>query len=488
MTSTGLLLIPLGFALLLMPWHVILIALPSFALLHGAAVLNIGSVGLQPGYFLALLVITRTFLENALLRQPLDRNVMLRLLPLALLVTISVLVLWAGVALFEGKVVVIGGTDGYDLERARPYRFRRENLTQITYIVINTLLVYVIAHQATRMRPARILQVVDRGVITALILAVVVCAWQLTAYNLGLYFPVEFFFSNAGYYRADSQGFFGHLRLNGPFTEPSALSYFFSAFLLYSWKRYRLQPTLLSTSLVLVSLATVFLAYSTTGYVVLAVFAMIAALDLLPHFIRHRTGSLRITPRGVAVSVLLLLAITGAALWLSRNWDALNAILEIALFNKDETSSFETRSGSDLMALEVFAETGGLGIGLGSHRPNSLLLTLLSNVGVAGTAVFGLFILNSLWPRRSCRVLLGSREGLTVTPLRFFVIGLLLVHAISNPNLNVVILWIGFGLIVGYLASLQRLTLSLPTTGLDELEDALRRQRARPVEAVGGRS
>src|SRR5206468_8762231 len=153
MTLTGLILIPLAIVLSFMPWRFMLMALPSFALLHGAAVVNVGSVGLQPGYALALLLIMRTALEILLLRQPLNREALIYTAPLGLLVVISILVLWISVAFFTGKVTVIGGTDAYVLENAQPYVFRRENITQITYLLINTLLVYVLAHQSARFSP-----------------------------------------------------------------------------------------------------------------------------------------------------------------------------------------------------------------------------------------------------------------------------------------------------------------------------------------------
>ena len=293
MTVTGVLLIPLALALLFMPWRIMLMALPSFALLHSAAVVNVGSIGLQPGYFLALLVIMRTGLEILLLRQRLNRDALILTAPLAVLVVVSLLVLWISVAFFTAKVTVIGGTDGYVLESARPYAFRRENVAQISYIVVNTMLVYALAHQSARLRPGQLLRVIDRGVIAAALLALAVCGWQLLAHATGIYFPSDFLFSNVGYLRADNQNFFGSLRLNGPFSEPSSLAYFFSGFLLYFWKRSRLQPTLLSTLLISALTGTIFLAYSTTGYFVLAIFMAIFVMDLTPS-VRRRLRTFRL--------------------------------------------------------------------------------------------------------------------------------------------------------------------------------------------------
>ena len=456
MTSTGLLLVPLGFALLLMPWRIILMALPVFALLHGASVINLGSVGLQPGYFLALLVIARTGLEIVLLRQPLNREALILVLPLSVLVVISVLVLWISVVFFTGGVTVIGGTDGYNLESARPYMFRRENVTQISYIVINTVLVYALAHQGSRLLPGQLLRVIDRGVIAAALLALAVCGWQLLAHATGIYFPTDFLFSNAGYFRADNQGFFGSLRLNGPFSEPSALAYFFSGFLLYFWKRSHLQPTVHSTALVVVLIGAIFVSYSTTGYFVLATFTVIAGLDLMPSA-RFRLRALRLTWRNGAIAALLLLAAGSATAWSFDDWDRLSAILNVSLFEKEKSSSFAVRTGAEAMAVDVIARTGGIGIGLGSHKPNSLTLTLLSNIGVVGTGVFLVFVVMLLRPAEPRSVAARRALPFNETPLRFFVIGLLLVHAVSNPNFNVVMLWITCGLLASYHACVRRL-------------------------------
>ena len=454
-TAIGLLLIPLGLVLLFMPWRIMLMALPTFALLHGASVINVGSVGLQPGYFLALLVIARTGLEIMLLRQPLNREALILVLPLGVLVVLSVLVLWISVVFFTGKVTVIGGTDGYQLDLARPYLIRRENATQMSYIVINTMLVYALAHQGARLLPGQLLRVVDQGVIAAALFALAVCSWQLLAHTTGIYFPTDFLFSNVGYIRANSQTFFGSLRLNGPFSEPSALAYFFSGFLLYFWKRALLQPTVLSTALVVILVGAIFLSYSTTGYLVLAIFTAVAALDLMPSVLR-RLQALRLTWRKAAIAALLVLTAGGASAWAADHWPRLSAILSVSLVEKAKTSSFAVRTGAEAMAVDVIARTGGVGIGLGSHKPNSLTLALLSNVGVVGMGVFLVFVVMVLRPAESPSAAARRTLLFNETPLRYFVIGLLLVHAVSAPNFNVVMLWIACGLLGGYHACVRR--------------------------------
>src|SRR5262245_61932924 len=364
MTLTGVLLIPLGLMLLFMPWPVMLMALPSFALLHGAAVINVGPIGLQPGYMLALFVIARTILGILLRRQPLNRDALISTAPLGALVVISVLVLWISVVFFTGKIMVVGGTDAYILENARPYTFRRENITQISYLIINTMLVYALAHQSARLFPKQLLGIIDVGIIAAALIALSICGWQLLAQATGIYFPSDFLFTNAGYFRADNQSFFGSLRLNGPFSEPSTLAYFFSGFLLYFWKRSRQQPSIFSMALLIALTSAIFLAYSTTGYFVLAAFLMIVGLKLITSTWLY-LRAVRLPWRKAVIAGLLLLAIGSAIAWVFKDWERLSPILNISLFHKEDTSSFAARTGTEAMAVEIVAQTGGIGIGLG---------------------------------------------------------------------------------------------------------------------------
>jgi len=453
MTITGAILIPLALVLSLLPWRFILIALPSFALLHGAAVVNFGSIGLQPGYALALLVIMRTGLEVLMLREPLNRDALVYTAPLGVLVVVSILVLWISVCFFTGKITVIGGTDAYILENARPYAFRRENIAQITYLLINTALVYSLAHQSARFFPSQILRLIDQGMIAAATIALGLCGWQLVAHETGIYFPTDFLFSNAGYRHADNQGFFGVLRLNGPFSEPSALAYYFSGFGLYFWKRSRLHTTILSVVLFIALTGAIFLGYSTTGYLVLALFAMVVAFDLITS-IRWDLLRSRVNWQKTVIIGIVVLALGGAVFSLYDNWDRLRPILDVSLFQKEKTSSFEVRTGTELMALNIIVQTQGIGVGLGSHKPNSLPLTLLSNIGVVGTFVFLGFLISLLRAPRPNTV-----QGLMTAesaPLRFFIIGLGFVHLISNPNFNVVLFWAACGLLAGYYVSARR--------------------------------
>jgi len=229
------------------------------------------------------------------------------------------------------------------------------------------------------------------------------------------------------------------------------LAYCFAGFLFYTWKRLRLAPTVLSAALLSAVVACVLLSFSTTGYFVLAGGTALIAVDLLAR--RPRLRAPRLTARAGAIAALIVIVVGAGAAWAATRQELLARILDVSLFAKGDTSSFHVRSTAEMLGLQVLIQTGGLGIGLGSHKANSLLMTLLSNVGLVGTAIFGAFLVMLLRPLPR---LAGERND-DATPLRFFILGLLLVHMVSNPNFNVVVLWAAFGLMAGYRASLAAL-------------------------------
>ena len=62
--------------------------------------------------------------------------------------------------------------------------------------------------------------------------------------------------------------------------------------------------------------------------------------------------------------------------------------IDRVLFQKGDSLSAVYRWEADWYAVQLFFETGGLGVGLGSNRPSSFLTFLLSTVGLPGTFLF----------------------------------------------------------------------------------------------------
>jgi hypothetical protein len=85
-----------------------------------------------------------------------------------------------------------------------------------------------------------------------------------------------------------------------------------------------------------------------------------------------------------------------------------------------------------------------------------MVTTLLSNLGIVGFVLFGLFIYGLLRPvparfnRNETEILRRS-----VSPFQAALFGLILMHAISNPNLSTLALWVQIGGVLGLKASLR---------------------------------
>ena len=56
--------------------------------------------------------------------------------------------------------------------------------------------------------------------------------------------------------------------------------------------------------------------------------------------------------------------------------------------DKGDTASFVNRTASDMYAIDLFVRTHGIGVGMGSNRPSSLITSLLSTVGILGFVTF----------------------------------------------------------------------------------------------------
>jgi hypothetical protein len=394
-----------------------------------------------------LLIVARTLVEIVVLRETLDPHAVRLLAPLLLFAIISLISIWVGMAFFQGKIMVMSSTAGLKLELAQPYTFQRQNLTQPFYLLLNLGIVYALAHQIARLPAAQITTTLDRAVLGAILFASLIAAWEMAHFHYDLPFFADFFHSNAGYSESHGQVLFGEiLRVSGPFKEPSDVGYYFAGFLMYAWYRYLRRPGAGATAVVLLCITVLAVSTSTTAFGVLGIFAIVAVKDAIVGIATTRIR-IKLSTSHVGVIAVLSIAAIAAVVFVEANWYYIDNVVRSMLLEKHHGSSFAQRSGADLMALDIVLKTGGIGIGLGSHKPNNLALTLLSNTGIAGFLVFAAFLFELLRPRQT------PARNVDVRPFRWMAIGLLLVHLISNPNLNPIFLWISFALNIGALAA-----------------------------------
>jgi hypothetical protein len=306
---TGVLLIPLGLILTFLPWRYCLIGLMTFAMLSPAAVVNVGSFGLQPGYYLAILLIGRTLGEVMLNRFTLNGFVISRMLPLWWFTVTAFAVLFIALCFFQGTVAVLPGTSGFKSAMTHPFHLARENFTQIAYLLVNVFLVYSLAHNGARQRASALVSAWDVALACGLCFAAAVCFWQFASLYAGVPFPSDFFYSNAGYSRADSQSMVGLFRINGPFEEPSTLGYTFSGYLLYAWARYRNHPTALTIGMIAACIFCMLVSTSTTALVGVAMFVCLVIYDATTGRVALLPKSFRMSPSRLLVIGVISMAI-----------------------------------------------------------------------------------------------------------------------------------------------------------------------------------
>lgn len=188
------------------------------------------------------------------------------------------------------------------------------------------------------------------------------------------------FFRNAEYAMLDQT--FGEVRrIAGVFPETSAFSSFtitiacFSYFLWRAKYLRRLSGFVTSTSLLFVLIAT-----STSGYVGIAIFVLLAALAEIPDL---RKGLLNKTIFFTILTSIIMLVLLFAIFY-----EEVFLVLDAAVFNKMSSQSGVERMEWNMMAWDSFIQSNGFGVGLGGNRSSSYLMVLLSNVGWIGFLLY----------------------------------------------------------------------------------------------------
>jgi hypothetical protein len=121
------------------------------------------------------------------------------------------------------------------------------------------------------------------------------------------------------------------------------------------------------------------IATSSLGYIEI----MFGVAIIFMLFISNLSGRIKISK--IYVIALFSIIFSLVAIYFSH-------LLYLEVFDKLSSMSAIERANSNFSALLIFANTYGFGVGLGSNRPSSFALYLLSNVGIIGTFAFSLFI------------------------------------------------------------------------------------------------
>ncbi|CAN5346505.1 hypothetical protein BH09ACT5_BH09ACT5_20320 [soil metagenome] len=284
------------------------------------------------------------------------------------------------------------------------------NIAQLGYVAMGVLFLLL---------AGRLFPVDARMLGAALWAAVVLAAVRIVAEPL---WPHELLQNMPGFNYATPE------RLSGTFYEPSVLGLYLTAAAGYFGARLVWSGTAgRAAALIALALVAVDFVANGSGTALLGLAILLALAGAVALVRQLRSGRVGVRPFAVIGGIVL----AGVAL------AQVPVIVQLTVgsaASKADSESFVARTASNARSWQIFLESAGLGIGLGSNRPSSLALLVLSCLGVIG---FGLL---------TALVVIALRRALAhrpVEPAGWALAGVLVAAVVAVPDLSTPAIWIG---------------------------------------------
>ena len=347
---------------------------------EAAAAVTFGGLGLQPALAPAFAFLGYVALQTILGARYPGRALAWRVcLPLTLVTLYALAGSFVLPRLFEGQAWV------WPQKSLPPFVITQlapspTNLNQDAYLLANSALLLVASAYLTR-TGLKLRRLLDAWFVSGF-LAAGVAVWQLANRVVGVPYPTELFYSNPGWAILTAQNIGSIPRINGPFSEPSSLGAEMAALACAAgWMLLHGNRQRIVKALFLVSIGTCVLSTSTTGLVTLAGGGAAAACYALAT--RSREILRGLTRAALPTAALLAMLGLGAAAFAPALIGDVGQVFT-ATSTKQDSSSFQDRTGVDLDSIQAAVDTWGLGTGWGSNRSSSLVPGLLASVGLPG--------------------------------------------------------------------------------------------------------
>ena len=344
---------------------------------EASSAVNIADRGIQPYYVVALWIILRAIVNRALgtsSNAPMPEGRWLLLFGAIAIVSALVYpLLFAGIPVYEPK---IGIDDGLFIRP--PLRFGLNNLAQAGFLACHICVLYALLCLRVSAKKARKAYVVTFYIVGAVVF--VQCLCQL----FGIPFPYRLLLNNPGQSVWDASGTVAGTRNPGTFSEPSLVGGFMLLYCIGFIAEYfagKGRP-----ARILVALAATGAIASSGSIFILLLFIILLAIRYSPFRFPWYLSMRR--SRKLAWILVLLVMPAMLVITVSPTY---RAILTLQTVSKSDSGSFINRSASDVYALQLLAQTYGVGVGIGSNRASSMLASLFSTVGIAGVLAFGMF-------------------------------------------------------------------------------------------------
>ena len=220
------------------------------------------------------------------------------------------------------------------------------------------------------------------------------------------------FLRNGAYAQLD-QNISSYHRISGMTPEPSAYAALAILFLIFSTELWLRGVNTLFAGITALALVVMLLAVtSSTGYLFLAGYVAVLGIRMLlfPKALGWAKAAIVLGVCGVSGLLLSLLLVA-----LPKLSDSMRDVLLAMTINKGQSTSGLERAMWARQGWELFVESRGLGVGLGSFRSSSFFTAILGSVGPACFLILGFYLLSVLKPLR--------RSTYTSTPLEGQAVG-----------------------------------------------------------------
>lgn len=314
-----------------------------------------------------------------------------------------------------------------DTQDFGPLQWNLSNLAQAGYLTLNVGTVLYALHVVRTPVHA---QQLTKALYWATAIVVLIGLAQSVGAAMGLDFPYELINNNPGYAQGFEQDLGLIRRINSTFTEPSTAGSYLAAIncgllaAFFAGKR-----GILWIFAITISLTTLFLTTSSTGFAAFAAGLCVLALYFNPLRTHKKSG------KSSAVTWVIVFVIFGiVAAVLIFTPDLLDAVMAMTI-EKTESYSFWARMAIELHSMQLVVNTYGLGVGLGGNRSSGLFPTMVSSVGVIGTALFSMFLY------RMAKLFLGLSADSSIQLVFWGLFTLIIAEIVAIPDLNRPVLW-----------------------------------------------
>ncbi len=373
LTLFGIIWCSLALLFILFPPKYLYVLMLTSCVFQAASVFSIGNLWITPFFFTQILFLLR--MSPYVLANGLSLQISKVSFLFLILVLLSIIITAISPSLFVGTRVV---SPVYSFEvnystNGKFLTFSMSNISQICLLIMNAITLLVVHRFAPKIVSFK--QLYLSYYISILIFSFFSLWWVINKGTL----PVDFLYSNGGY----SITSIVENRLAGTYSEPSSAGAFIAS-----------------------SLAPLLFARRKFGSVLLGVFMiyllilnrsstaiLTVVMSFLIFFIIRGTDSRKV------LITLCLLVISSVSIFILFG-DTLLSLYD----QKMSSNSGVIRSWANQMSLSVIFDSYFLGVGLGSNRASSLLLTILTNVGFIGFSLFTMisyFLIKPLFNKRN---------------------------------------------------------------------------------------